>query len=86
MQLDHLLRGYFGTADLSAVPLAALSAGTERIAVDFGLERDRSRRFALWVLRYVLGAAPDLDVAFEDRADRNAARTFMELGESRDGR
>lgn len=82
MDFDDQLRRYFGTADLAAVPPAALAAGTERMAVDFGLETDRSRRFALWVLLYMLGAAPDLDVAFSDPADRDAARTFMELGEA----
>ena len=47
--------------------------------VDFGLEQDRARRFALWSLLYMLGAAPDLDIAFKDEADRNAARDFMEM-------
>jgi hypothetical protein len=80
MQLDDQLRRYFGSADLAAVSPDALAAGTERIAVDLGLEQDRSRRFALWVLLYMLGAAPDLDVAFKDEADREAARNFMDLG------
>ena len=48
------------------------------MAVDLGLERDRSRRFALWALLYMLGEAPDLDVAFKDEADREAARNFMD--------
>jgi hypothetical protein len=78
MQLDDQLRHYFGTADLAAIAPAALAAGTERIAVDLGLEKDRSRRFALWVLLYMLGAAPDLDVAFKEEADREAARNFMD--------
>ena len=43
------------------------------------METDRSRRFALWSLLYMLGAAPDLDVAFEEAADREAARNFMDL-------
>jgi hypothetical protein len=30
-------------------------------------------------LLYMLGAAPDLDVAFEDEADRNAARDVMDM-------
>jgi hypothetical protein len=29
----------------------------------------------------MLGAAPGLDVAFEDEADREAARNFMDLAE-----
>ncbi len=49
--------------------------------VDFGLEQDRNRRFALWSIMYLLGAAPDLDVAFADPVDRDAARNFIELAE-----
>ena len=35
--------------------------------------------FALWALLYTLGSAPDLDVAFKDEAEREAARNFMDL-------
>ena len=84
MLLDDQLRHYFGTEDMAAVPPAALSAGIERIRVDFGLQKDRGRRFALWALLHMLGAAPDLDVAFKDEADRDAARNFMELAEQSD--
>ena len=52
--------------------------------VDLGLERDRGRRFALWSLLYMLGSAPDLDVAFKEEADREAARNFMDLCDERD--
>jgi hypothetical protein len=78
VELDDQLRRYFGTSDLDAIPSSALAAGTERMAVDLGLEGDRSRRFALWALLYMLGEAPDLDVAFKDEADREAARNFMD--------
>lgn len=81
MEFDDQLRRYFGTADLSSVPPPALAAGIERMQVDLGLEKDRGRRFALWALLHMLGAAPDLDVAFEEEADRDAARSFMELAE-----
>jgi hypothetical protein len=84
MDLDDQLRRYFGTADLSAMTPDALAAGTERISVDLGLETDRSRRFALWVLLYMLGSAPDLDVAFKDEADREAARNFMDAAAAGD--
>ena len=84
MLLDDQLRHYFGTADMAAVPPAALAAGLERVRVDFGLAKDRGQRFALWALMHMLGAAPDLDVAFKDPADRDAARTFMELAERAD--
>ena len=75
---DQLLR-YFGTADLGAVSPDALAAGIDRMRVDLGLETDRARRFALWALLHSLGEAPDLDVAFKDEADREAARNLMDL-------
>lgn len=81
MLLDDQLRHYFGTDDIAAIPPAALAAGTERLRVEFGLQKDRGRRFAMWALLHMLGAAPDLDVAFKDVADRDAARSFMELAE-----
>jgi hypothetical protein len=85
MNFDDQLRRYFGTSDIASVPEAALSAGVERMQVDLGLEQDRSRRFALWALLHMLGAAPDLDVAFKNHEDREAARNFMELAEREEG-
>lgn len=85
MDFDDQLRRYFGTAELAGLPAEALAAGLERVQVDFGLEKDRGRRFALWALMHMLGAAPDLDVAFADPADRDAARAFMELAEQSSG-
>lgn len=79
MDLDDLLRRYFGTSELADVSPDVQAAGIERILVDFGLEQDRGKRFALWSVLYLLGAAPDLDVAFKDEADREAARNFMDL-------
>ena len=81
MDFDDQLRRYFATADLAAVPPSALEAGLDRMRVDFGMEKDRGRRFALWTLMHMFGVAPDLDVAFKDEADRNAARDFMEMME-----
>lgn len=81
MDFDDQLRRYFGTSDFAAVTPEVLSAGIERMRVDLGLERDTGRRFALWSMLHMLGAAPDLDVAFKDAADRDAARNFMELME-----
>lgn len=79
MNLDDQLREYFGGTDLAALPPQALAAGIERMQVDLGLAQDGGRRFALWALLHMLGAAPDLDVAFKDEADREAARNFMDL-------
>ena len=84
MLLDDQLRHYFGTDDIAAIPPAALAAGTERLRVEFGLQKDRGRRFAMWALLHMLGAAPDLDVAFKDAADREAARDFMDLADRAD--
>ena len=85
MDLDDQLRRYFGTADFSAIAPAALEAGIERMMVDLGLEKDRGNRFALWALLHMLGSAPDLDVAFPDARDREAARNFMDLAGRSDG-
>jgi len=79
MNLDDQIRRYFGTSDLASVPPEALNAGIEHMLVDLGLAKDRGERFALWALLHVLGSAPDLDVAFETEADRQAARNFMDL-------
>jgi hypothetical protein len=82
MDLDDQLRRYFGTADLSAVTPEVLASGTEHMIVDLGLEKDPGRRFALWALLHMLGSAPDLDVAFPDEADREAARNFMDIADT----
>ena len=79
MNLDQLLQHYFGTSDLAEASPAVQESGIDRLRVDFGLESDRERRFALWSLLYMLGHAPDLDVAFEVEEDREAARNFMDL-------
>jgi len=84
MDFDDQLRRYFGTTDLAALRSEALAAGIERMQVDLGLEKDRSRRFALWALLHMLGAAPDLDVAFKSEEDRAAARNFMNLAAQAD--
>jgi hypothetical protein len=81
MQFDDQLRRYFGTIDMEALTPDGLAAGIERMRVDIGLEQDRGRRFALWSLLFLLGDAPDLDATFEEAADRDAARNFMDLAE-----
>ena len=79
MDLDDLLFRYFGTTELLEVPPRGRAAGVERIQVDFWLATDRGNRFALWALLHMLGSAPDLDVAFAEASDRDAARNFMAL-------
>jgi hypothetical protein len=79
MNFDDLLGRYFGTTDLAAASLAVREAGVDKMRVDFGLESDRARKFALWAVLYMLGEAPDLDVAFKAEEDREAARNLMDL-------
>jgi hypothetical protein len=79
MDFDDLLQRYFGTMDLADASPAMREAGLDRMRVDFGLETDRARRFALWSVLYMLGEAPDLDVAFKQEADREAARDLMDM-------
>ena len=85
MQLDDLLLRYFGVTDLARSTPAGVEAGVEKARVDFGLERGRGKRFALWAMLHLLGRAPDLDVAFKDESDREAARNFMNLLAASDG-
>lgn len=79
MNLDDLLQRYFATSDLCSLTTAGLAAGAERLRVDLGLETDRDKRFALWSLLYLLGEAPELEVAFAEAEDRDAARNLMDL-------
>lgn len=79
MDFNDQIRRYFATDNLASLSPAALDAGIEKMKVEFGLETDLGRRFALWALMFMLGEAPDLDVAFEDEAEREAARNFMDM-------
>jgi hypothetical protein len=79
MDLDDLLHRYFGTSNLSEASPAMQEAGIDRLRVDFGLETHGPKRFALWSLLYMLGHGPDLDIAFMEEADRDAARKLMNL-------
>jgi hypothetical protein len=84
VDFNDQLRRYFGTSDMASISAEALDSATERMRVDLGLEKERGRRFALWALMHMLGAAPDLDVAFQDEGDRDAARNFMDLADKTD--
>lgn len=79
MDFDDQLRRYFGTDDLATIAPTTLETGIDRMRVDFGMEKDKGRRFALWTLMYMFGASPDLDVAFENEDERNTARDFMDM-------
>ncbi len=79
MDFDDLLDRYFGSSAIAEIQPGALEAGIERMQVDFGLEQDGGKRFALWSLLHLLGAAPDLEASFEREADREAARNLMDM-------
>lgn len=78
MDFDDLLVRFFGTADIDKLDADKLVAGVELVRLQFGMERDGERRFALWCLLYMLGVAPAVEEAFQDEDDRDAAREFME--------
>jgi hypothetical protein len=84
MDFDEQLRRTFGTADLDTLSPEAIQSGIEKMLVEFGLEKDSGRRFALWTLLHMLGAAPDLEIAFKDEEDREAARDFMDMIDAED--
>ncbi len=78
MDLDALLDHYFDGADPDAIDPATLAAGKEKLAIDFGVEREPGRRFALWALMEALGFAPVPALAFpKDAALRRAAEEYL---------
>ena len=77
MDIDALLLHYFGTGDPDAIPPLRLAAGRERLAIDFAIEREPGRRFALWTLMEVFGAAPPPAEAFKEPALRRAAEDYL---------
>ena len=85
MDLDDLLIRYFATSDMADVTPDVLASGIERCLVDLGLEQHQGKRFALWAMLFMLGSAPDLEAAFEDEDDREAARNLMDLLAAADG-
>jgi len=77
MDLDALLNHYFDAADPDAIDPAQLAAGKERLAIDFGVERDPGRRFALWTVMEAFGIAPPPAAAFKDPVLRRTAEDYL---------
>ncbi len=77
MDIDALLLHYFGSDDPDTVQPHQLALGKERLAIDFGVEREPGRRFALWTLMEVFGIAPTPADAFKDPALRRAAEDYL---------
>ncbi|MFT3966963.1 MAG: hypothetical protein QM690_13880 [Sphingobium sp.] len=80
MDLDTLCTRYFGTADLETLDDAALETGKEQLAIDFAVEQEPSRRFALWALMAGLDIAPSPADAFpKDEKLRQAANLYLDM-------
>ena len=58
MDLDTLIQHFFGADDPGALSEAEFALGLEQLRIGFGVEREPSRRFALWSLMDGLGIAP----------------------------
>ncbi|NNM76099.1 hypothetical protein HJG53_04145 [Sphingomonas sp. ID1715] len=78
MDLDALLDHYFGTNDLPSLTADRLTAGREALALDFRLEREPGRKFALWALLEAIGAAPLPAEAFPKHPElKRAAEDYL---------
>ena len=58
MDLDTLLRHFFGTDDPSQLSEDEYDRAIGQLKIGFGVEREPGRRFALWCLMEALGIAP----------------------------
>ena len=79
MDLDDLLAHYFGTADPATLTADGYDSGLSALKVGFGIEREPSRRFALWTLLETLGEGPVPGDAFrKEPALRAAAERYRD--------
>ena len=85
MDLDTLLRHYFGTTELDTLDAGAFEYGVERLGTAFGTEKEPGRRFALWSLLHTLGEAPEPHLAFKDERERRAAELYVRATARADG-
>jgi hypothetical protein len=77
MDLDALLHHYFDANDPDAIDPVRLAVGQEKLTIDFSVERDPARRFALWTLMEAFGIAPLPADAFKDPDLRRAADDYL---------
>ena len=79
MELDQLVEHFFGTPDPATLTEQDYAAGLDRLRIGFGVERETSRRFALWTLLDALGEAPPPAEAFaKEPALRDAAERYLD--------
>ena len=57
MDLDTLLRHFFGTDDPATLSEDEYDRAIGQLKIGFGVEREPGRRFALWCLMEALGIA-----------------------------
>jgi hypothetical protein len=82
MDLDTLLHHYFGRIRLETLPPETVTRGKEALAIDFGVEREPSRKFALWVLMHALDIAPLPAEAFPKHPElKRAAEDWLTASE-----
>lgn len=78
MELDGLIRHFFGSDDLAGLTESEFARGLERLSIGFGVEREPGRRFALWTLLETLGEAPLPAEAFaKEPALKVAAEDYL---------
>jgi hypothetical protein len=73
MDLDSLILHFFGVEDPATLTETEFERGLERLKIGFGVEREPSRKFALWVLLEGLGEAPLPAEAFAKEPKLKAA-------------
>ena len=73
MDLDTLLRHFFGTDDPSQLNEDEYDRAIGQLKIGFGVEREPGRRFALWCLMEALGIAPLPAEAFAKEPKLKAA-------------
>ena len=73
MDLDTLLRHFFGTDDPSTLSDDEYERAIGQLKIGFGVEREPGRRFALWCLMEALGIAPLPAEAFAKEPKLKAA-------------
>ena len=78
MDLDALIHHFFGADDPATLTETEFEHGLERLKISFGVEREPSRRFALWTLMEALGVAPLPAEAFaKEPALKAAAEDYL---------
>ncbi len=79
MEIDGLFEHFFGAADPTTLTEADFANGLERLKIAFGVEREPSRKFALWTLLAGLDQAPLPAEAFKkEPALRAAADRYLD--------